>query len=55
MSVILAWASFILQVHSMQSIRPAFTRRRRVTKGSSELNLGFYRRRVTWTETDASR
>ena len=50
MSEILAWVSLGLQVLSMAL--PNISRRSRktrVVKGESEINLGFYRRRVTWT------
>ncbi len=50
MTDVLAWVSLGLQVLSMAL--PIFSRRSRKTrifKGETEINLGFYRRRVTWT------
>jgi len=50
MNDVLAWVSLGLQVLSMAL--PIFSRRSRKTrtvKGEAEINLGFYRRRVTWT------
>lgn len=56
MSDFLAWVSFGLQVYSMWPIWPVATRSKRVSQGQSEINLGFYRRCVTWTEErDTSR
>jgi hypothetical protein len=51
MADVLVWVSFILQVYSTWPIVLFPARKTRVEKGQSELNLGFYRRRVTWTET----
>jgi hypothetical protein len=51
MSDILAWVSFALQVYS--TMLPGWPTRVRVQRclvGEAELDLGFYRRRVVWTE-----
>ncbi len=53
MSELLAWVSLVLQVLSMAL--PIFSRRVRRTRtlrGETEINLGFYRRRVVWTRKD---
>jgi hypothetical protein len=50
MSDFLAWVSFVLEVYSIWPIWPSSTCVTRVRRGVSEINLGFYRRRVRWTE-----
>jgi len=52
MSDVLAWVSLGLQVLSMaMPINSRRLRKTRTVKGEAEINLGFYRRRVTWTRT----
>ena len=50
MTDILAWVSFVLQVWSMGWPFTGQVRVKRTTMGESEINLGFYRRRVSWTQ-----
>jgi hypothetical protein len=55
MADFLAWVSLVLQVYSMWPLWPAGRRKVRRSEGCIEINLGIWRKRVTWTEIDAPR
>ncbi|MFG1225659.1 hypothetical protein [Xanthobacter wiegelii] len=48
MSDILAWVSLALQLQSMGSPLWGQVREERIEVGETEINLGVYRRHVTW-------
>ena len=50
MSDILAWVSLVLQVWTMGWPFTGQVRTKRTKTVETEINLGLYRRRVSWTE-----